>query len=83
MAQLNDLLILGKATIKGSIKANADHDFLSRSNEFNFVSPGFSGEVFINYATASGQNGAITEYRFCKGAGALMQIFEQIHFMGH
>ena len=70
MAQLNDLLVLGKATIKGSIQAKSDHDFLCHGNEFTFASPGYSGDIYINYRTASGaQDGAIANYRFCNGSG--------------
>ena len=61
MAQLNDLLVLGKANIKGSIKANSDHDFLCHSNEFTFASPKYSGDIYVNYRTASGStDGAIS-----------------------
>ena len=70
MGQLNDLLVLGKATIKGSIKANNDHDLICHSNEFTFASPGYSGDIYVNYRTASGSSdGAITGYRFYKGDG--------------
>lgn len=69
MAQLNDLLVLSKATINGGIKSNADHDLLAHSNEFNFASPKFSGDIYVNYRTASGSDGAINSYKFCKGAG--------------
>ena len=70
MAQLNDLLVLGKANIKGSIKANSDHDLLCHSNEFTFASPKYSGDIYINYRTASGStDGAISAYRFYKGNG--------------
>ena len=32
MAQLNDLLVLGKSYFGGAIKANSDHDLLAHSN---------------------------------------------------
>lgn len=70
MAQLNDLLVLGKSYFRGAIKANSDHDLLAHSNEFNFASPKFSGDIYVNYRTASGSDGNIGSYRFCKGAGA-------------
>lgn len=70
MAQLNDLLVLGKSYFGGAIKANSDHDLLAHSNEFNFASPKFSGDIYVNYKTASGSDGNIGSYRFCKGAGA-------------
>lgn len=73
MAQLNDLLVLGKTTIQGPIKAKNDHDFLYHGNEFTFVPPGYSGDVYFNYRTASGANdGAIANYRFCNGAGGTL-----------
>ena len=69
MAQLNDLLVLGKSSFSGAIKANSDHDLLAHTNEFNFASPKFSGDIYVNYRTASGQDGNVGSYRFCKGAG--------------
>ena len=69
MAQLNDLLVLGKSYFGGAIKANSDHDLLAHSNEFNFASPKFSGDIYVNYRTASDSDGNIGSYRFCKGAG--------------
>lgn len=77
MAQLNDLLVLGKSVLLGSIKSNADHDLLSHSNEFTFASPGHNTSIYINYRTSGGTDGSIAQYRFCKGdgAGTLVPIY--------
>jgi hypothetical protein len=69
LAQLNDLLVLGNTSLIGPIKANSDHDLLAHTNEFNFASPKFSGDIYVNHRTASGSDGAISSYRFCKGGG--------------
>lgn len=47
----------------------AHNNLMASSNEFTFASSGFSGIVYINYQTAGGSNGNITEYRLCNGAG--------------
>lgn len=76
MAQLNDLLVLGKSYFGGAIKANSDHDLLAHSNEFNFISPGYNGDIYINYRTASGSDGNVGNYRFYNGKGtALANIY--------
>lgn len=36
-------------------------------NEFTFARSGFKGAIYINYRTAGGQNGEITDYLFCDG----------------
>lgn len=82
MAQLNDLLVLGNTSLIGSIKANSDHDLLAHTNEFNFASPKFSGDIYINYRTASGSDGAISSYRFCKGAGSTLSDIYASTFYG-
>lgn len=47
------------------------NNFIHDSNEFTFVTPAYSGWIWINYRTASGEtDGAITEYRFANGAGS-------------
>ena len=46
------------------------NNFTHTGNEFTFASPAYSGFLWMNYRTASGNtDGAITEYRFAKGAG--------------
>jgi hypothetical protein len=82
VAQLNDLLVLGKAVIKDSIKANSDHDLLAYGNEFNFASPSFNGDIYINYRTASGTNGSIKKYLFCQGAGSSFADLKAANYEG-
>ena len=49
----------------------AVNNFMHNSNEFTFAKGSYSSYIWINYRTASGNtDGAITEYRFGKGAGA-------------
>ncbi len=48
----------------------AVNNFIHHANEFTFAAPAYSGDIWMNYRTASGGlDGAITEYRFAKGAG--------------
>ena len=62
------LSVSGRATITGGITSNANHDFIAHGNEFNFIPDSYSGDVYINWRTASGAtNGAVSEYRFCNG----------------
>ena len=50
----------------------AAHNNLTASgNEFTFASSAFSGVMYVNYRTASGNlDGSISEYRFQNGAGS-------------
>lgn len=50
----------------------AHNNLIASGNEFTFASSGFSGIVYINYRTAGGSNGNITEYRLCNGAGSVL-----------
>lgn len=46
------------------------NNFIYCGNEFVFAPPAYSGYIWFNYRTASDKtDGAITEYRFAKGAG--------------
>lgn len=46
------------------------NNFIHNTNEFTFAAPAYSRYIWFNYRTASGGlDGAITEYRFAKGAG--------------
>ena len=46
------------------------NNFIHNTNEFTFAAPAYSSYIWMNYRTASGSlDGAITEYRFAKGAG--------------
>ena len=54
-----------------SLAYQGSHNNLTASgNEFTFASGSFSGDMFINYRTATGQNGNITKYIFQNGAGS-------------
>ena len=47
----------------------AHNNLTASGNEFTFASSGFSGEIYINYRTAGGTNGNITNYIFGNGKG--------------
>jgi hypothetical protein len=82
LAQLNDLLVLGNTSLIGPIKANSDHDLLAHTNEFNFASPKFSGDICVNYRTASGKDGSINNYKFYKGDGSTLSNIYASTFYG-
>ena len=52
----------------------AHNNLTASGNEFTFASSEFSGTIWLNYRTAGGANGNITEYRFGNGAGGLLGI---------
>lgn len=47
----------------------AHNNLTASGNEFTFASSGFSGVIWLNYRTASGTNGNITDYNFGNGKG--------------
>lgn len=47
----------------------ADNNLMYHTDEFTFASSGFSGAIWLNYRTAGGTNGNITEYKLGNGAG--------------
>ena len=47
----------------------AHNNLTASGNEFTFASSGFSGKIYINYRTAGGYNGNITNYIFGNGKG--------------
>ena len=54
----------------GAPKLRAPNDLVHNSNEFTFIPAGHSGELYINYRTASGScDGNISNYHFCGGNG--------------
>ena len=54
-------------------KLASPNNLIHAGNEFTFASNAYSGEIYINYRTASNtQNGNITGYRFCTGAGGTL-----------
>lgn len=61
----------------------------STSNEFTFVSAGYGAsytngrEVYINYHTADGTNGNISQYKFCNGAGGVLASISNGQFSGN
>lgn len=60
----------GRLVVTGGIQSKANHDFIASNNEFNFIPSSYSGVVYINYKTATGEkNGALTNYVFLNGAG--------------
>ena len=57
--------------LAGYAKLKSPNDFLHNNNEYTFIPDGHTGELYINYRTASGKtNGGISNYHFCNGAGA-------------
>lgn len=47
----------------------AHNNLIASGNEFTFASSGFSGDIWINYRTAGGSNGNITNYILGNGKG--------------
>lgn len=64
-------------------KVASHNNLMSSSNEFTFASSAYAGEIFINYRTAGGFNGAITKYSFCNGAGGLLASISKGQFSGN
>ena len=59
-----------EVTNKPDVAIQAEHNnLLAAGNEFTFASSGFSGDIWLNYRTAGGLNGAITGYILGDGAG--------------
>ncbi len=66
----------GNVTGKPSVAVQGAHNNLTASgNEFTFASSGFSGGMYINYRTAGGTNGNITEYYAGNGKGGSLGTF--------
>ena len=64
-------------------KVASHNNLMSSTNEFTFASSACAGEIFINYRTAGGPNGAITKYSFYNGAGGLLASISQGQFSGN
>jgi hypothetical protein len=61
-----------------------EHNNLTASgNEFTFASSGLSGRVWVNYRTAGGTNGDITEYNFGDGKGGALATISSGAFSGN
>lgn len=59
-----------EVTEKPDVAIQAAHNnLLASGNEFTFARSGFSGDIWLNYRTAGGLNGAITGYTLGDGAG--------------
>ena len=59
------------------------NNMIHSSNEYTWVSPAYSGEVYINYRTSSGScDGNITMYRFCDGKGGMLAYISSGFFGG-
>lgn len=57
-------------THSGYASIGAHNNLTASGNEFTFASSAFSGVMYVNYRTASGNlDGSISEYRFQNGAG--------------
>lgn len=60
------------------------NDMLHSGNEFTFASPAFSGDIYLNYRTASGTtDGNIRRYHFGNGKGGSLAYIEQDFFSGN
>lgn len=67
--------ITGKKTFSTGIIAKQNNDFIVNTNEFNFVPSGYSADVYFNYRTAGGTNGAIGKYVFSDGKTGYAGIY--------
>lgn len=59
----------GNHASAGYAKQATANNFVFCSDEISLVPSGYSGSLYINYRTAGGLDGNITEYRFCAGKG--------------
>ena len=53
-------------------KLGSHNNLTASGNEFTFASSGFNGSMYINWRTAGGTNGNITEYILGKGNGSVL-----------
>lgn len=61
-------------TVDWPITAKGDHDFVYHGNEFTFIPNEYTGQLWFNYRTQGGKNGALSEYVFGNGAGGYTDI---------
>lgn len=61
-------------TVSGFAVSGADNNLIAHGNEFNFVPSGQTGSVYLNYRTAGGTNGNITDYYLGNGKGGYIGI---------
>jgi hypothetical protein len=64
-------------------KVASANNLISSNNEFTFVPSDFTGELYINYKTTGGANGAITKYHFCNGTHGVLATISQGQFSGN
>ena len=55
-------------------KVESPNNLIHDGNEFTFVPSAYSGQIYINYRTAGGTNGAIAAYNFQNGAANFADI---------
>ena len=64
-------------------KLASPNNLVHSSNEITMIPDAYSGDVYLNYRTASGNtNGAINTYRFCKGNGGDLASITASSFIG-
>ena len=61
-------------------KLAAHNNLTASGNEFTFASNAFSGGIYINYRTAGGSNGNITQYILCNGKGGTLATISSNRF---
>ena len=61
----------------------AHNNLLASGNEFTFASNAFSGPIYLNYRTAGGTNGAISDYYFCDGAARTIWAMSTVAAEAH
>ena len=60
--------------MSGYAKLQYPNDLVHSSNEITMVPSGYSGDLYFNYQTVGGANGAITNYNFCNGNHAYAAV---------
>lgn len=70
-------------SLSGCAQIGAHNNLTASGNEFTCAASGQSGTYYINYRTAGGSNGSITEYRFCDGAGNTLASISNGQFSGN
>lgn len=61
----------------------AHNNLMAGGNEFTFASNAFSGPIYLNYRTAGGTNGAISDYYFCDGAARTIWAMSTVAAEAH
>lgn len=71
---LVDGFVASGGTGSSFAKVESPNNLIHFGNEFTFVPSAYSGQIYINYRTAGGTNGAISVYNFLNGAGSSADI---------